>query len=259
MPVTHEEMVELAECVETHVVLIDRDDLPDALRGTPAGQVLTEIGLPFDLANVVFFRDKVDYVGSRHQGVDEPVEAAELIEIGMAGMNYVCVDRATGEVLTWEHRRGRRPLSASMPALVEIVAAILVELYQLYLSEPEVDTTLSVVWQRITDAIRRADPGLDPAGYVEWRLIFNDLCAELELPLETALGDVEVPLTWSDGTDELETTLHCADEAAADALRRRFGHLTAMLERLPAGSPERQAALDTVNEYGGRRSPIPWC
>jgi len=248
VPVTHEQIAEAAEALDESVILLEQRSLPAELRGTPAGRVLTEVGLPRWLGSTVSFHPVPKLLDS----TAEPT----LVAVGTANLYDLCVDPATGEVVAYDWRRGRRPLNTNLPAFVDMLYLMMTELDRLTMVDPGPGASRSAARRRLAVALRQSDPGVADLAVSEWWLIFDDLSSELIGPDEPDADAVAVDLSWSDGTDSIDVTLYRDDVAGAEALRRRFGQFVTLLERISPGVG-RRAAIEALHNCGGAVRPHP--
>jgi hypothetical protein len=241
--VTPEQMAHAADALDEPVIRIQEASLPAALRGTAAARVLAEVGLPQWLGDTVSFHER-----------PRPRDSGALVCLGMANLYELCVDPATGEVVAYDHRRGRRQLNTSMGAFVDTLHAMMTEVERLQAEGRP--PTPSARW-RFAAALREADPDVEDSAVYEWWLIFGDWSSEY-LGRERPDPDSSmVDLNWSDGELTIDVTVHRDDAAQAEDTRRRFGHFVALLERVPPGGGRRDAIIEALHQNGGSAWPHP--
>jgi hypothetical protein len=163
------------------ILTVPAQALPDGLSHHPTRQILSEVGMPQALLEVVEIdidssrgiRTMTEIYG-RHDAIS-PDGAEDLYYLGFAGQPYLAVDGATGGVFQVDP--GVRMLATSLEAFLRVLGLVSGRVGQFQRGELGEDDFADQLPTDALEYLEQIDVAALPAAEVAWRSLLTDVAA----------------------------------------------------------------------------------
>jgi hypothetical protein len=164
------------------IFIVPPSQLPDGMRDEATRVLLTEVGLPDRLLDVIEIDPRITggigTVGDMYRRQPPPTGSDGLFLLGHAGPSLLAVDGTTGAVAQVHEDFGTRPFASSLETFVIVLGAVSVLVDQ-YQKQGEFDTPAFTgrLTAKAFEELRRLDPDALPAAEAAWSDVLSDLAA----------------------------------------------------------------------------------